>query len=289
MRRKQIVSITSLIVTIVSLVSSFILYTNYDELLAQLGVENKIIQLADSSRLSNDYSKAIKNYEKILTKGGNLSPYANLALAEIYSTELENKDYDIAIKYYKKAMSESADIRILESALNLLLRELVSNDKNTVGSQSLDFENNLSFFTTCINKYQKIYPDKFDIYNLDFPITENTFDEVFIHNKELEYTIVTYKWVYDYTKISENSGLAYIADDDKLVYITSFSEAVCPSVPSSFATVTRYKYYHYNKEVLKKTKKTQPSLERLKMIIPPSNKILLTELKSEFQTMSYES
>ena len=61
--------------------------------------------------------------------------------------------------------------------------------------------------------------------------------------------ISSYKWVYDYTKISTNSGLAYVNANDKLVYITSFSEAVCEDCPSSFATVTKYKYYHYNKEV----------------------------------------
>lgn len=280
MRRKQIVAITSLIVAIVSLVSSFILYTNYDELLAQLGVENKVIQLADSGRLSNDYKSAIKNYERISKMETDLSPYAELALAEIYSTELDNKDYVMAIKYYEKAMSKSSDIRIYESALNLFLKELLNKDNDIYKSQIFDFENSLSFFTNCINKYQRINPNRFIIYGLNFPISENKFEEIFIKNKELKYNIIA--WTYDYEIVSQESNLSYFSDNDKLVYITSFSEPAYPSTSSSFAIVTKYKYYHYTKKIYEKT---ELSLDVLRTIVPISNRILLSELKTEFQTI----
>lgn len=56
--------------------------------------------------------------------------------------------------------------------------------------------------------------------------------------------VSSYKWAYDYTTISNKGNLAYVKDNEKLVYVDSWSEPTCNTC---FTTVTKYKYYHYVK------------------------------------------
>ena len=58
--------------------------------------------------------------------------------------------------------------------------------------------------------------------------------------------VSSYKWVYDYTTVSTKGNLAYVKDNEKLVYVDSWVEPTCSTC---FTTVTKYKYYHYVKQV----------------------------------------
>lgn len=58
-------------------------------------------------------------------------------------------------------------------------------------------------------------------------------------------TATSYKWVADYYTISTSSNLAYVGENEKLEYVSSFEELECSTC---FTTVKKYKYVHYTKQ-----------------------------------------
>lgn len=99
-------------------------------------------------------------------------------------------------------------------------------------------------------KTQKITADKvysYDVKGAVATTTTTNANYITVQNYDVitaDKIISSYKWAYDYTLVSTDGSLAYVNDNEKMVYVESWSEPTC----STCATLkVYYKYYHYTK------------------------------------------
>lgn len=96
---------------------------------------------------------------------------------------------------------------------------------------------------------QKVTANKVTSYDVKGAVANTTTIDA---DYEPNYDVITadkvvssYKWSYDYTLVDTNGSLAYVKDNERLDFVTSWDELECSTC---FTTVTKYKYYHYVKK-----------------------------------------
>lgn len=221
---------------IIPIILSIILCTNGLEVFAHLNIERFQVEYADDCRVNYDITNALIYYEKIGKKNSKYAPYANLACAQIHN---EQQNYEKAIEFYKKAMV-SNDIRVLSSCLNFGINQINDNSNKKENTINLFDDENIDFLIELLNKINEISPDTFYGFEIDFPV-----DDVFIKkyfSPDSKITIKNSYWKYDYTLVSTDGSLAYVNENERQEYVTSWSEPLCST---SFDIVVKYKYYHY--------------------------------------------
>ena len=261
------------ILFILSIVISALFCLNANIFWGNLGFLNTQIELADDARLNNEYNESITWYNKIVKNDSDYAPYAHLAMAEIYSLELANKNYDKALEEYKCAISGSDDVQILNSAMHFILQQITfQNDKTT--DFAIDFldNENINFVVDVMNRLNETDPKRFSSLPIDFPIEKN--DIRYIFSPETKYEEKTYTWEYVSTITDYRSNLAYINDTEKVILVDSWEEILEPL--TSFAPRTVYKYYRYNK-VETENYEISPIIA-IQRILDPQKPIPLKEL-----------
>jgi hypothetical protein len=246
-----------------------VMCTSYTTVFAHLGWEYSKVKLADEARLNNDYDTSFRWYKSISEKSDEY-PYACLALGEMYSSEVGNKRYQEAFCYFEEAESNSDDLRILNSCMNFAVQQikLLYDNPDTCEFNILDNEH-IGFIVDVMNKINDL-SDVFSCLDINFPVTDDSIKEIF----DIEYTLkqTSFYWEYDYTKISEKSNLAYEYTNEKLSFVSSFEELVDTT---SFTTVKKYKYYHYQKH---QSVETLLTIDAIEQIFPKQEILYLNDL-----------
>lgn len=231
---------------IIPIILTIVLCTNGLEVFAHLGFEKSQVKYADQCRTNYDITNALEYYGRI---GGDhiskYAPYANLACAQIHN---EQGQYEKAFEFYKEAIV-SDDIRVLSSCMQFVISQINADANKKENAINLLDESNVDFVSDLINKINEISPEVFMDFNVKFPI-----DESFVNNylnPDSKITINKSYWKYDYTLVDTSGSLAYVKDNERLDYVTTWDEN---TNSATFDTVTKYKYYHYileteNKEV----------------------------------------
>lgn len=275
-RRKKVLKfLKEIATTSLSIIISVLFCLNSNIVLGNLGIESYQIKLADESRISNEYNESIIWYEKITKKNNEISPYAHLALGEIYSLEITNKEYALAFEEFEQAFSQSNDLLIMNSCLHFIIQqiEIKTNIENIQASnKNIDIldEDHIDFVVDVFNKTNEINPDFFSDLEIDFPVDSNAIIEIFECQNFIKKA--TNNWEYVSTITSHDSGLAYESNDEKIVYVDSWKELVDEA---SFTTITYYKYYRYK---LNEQSIILPATEAVESILNPQERIYLGQL-----------
>lgn len=277
MKKETIKRILNLIKTIltnfISIAISFLLCLNAGVALGNLGFEKAQIKLADEARINNEYEVSVKWYNKVASHDDQYSAYAHLAIAEIYSLEIANKEYEIAFQEYQKALNKSNDYLVLNSCMHFIIQqvkiEMSAEEPQSKNINILDGDH-ISFVVEVVNKMNETEPDKFSNLDISFPLNESDVKNIFLNNQMI--TRTTREFQYVETVVSKESGLAYSGDDRKLVYIDSWAEPIS-STSSSYNVF--YKYYKY-KAVATKTKMS--AISAFDEILEPQDRIYLSQL-----------
>lgn len=266
--------ISSILSIVISVALSFAFCTNYLELFLNWGCEKAQIQLADSSRKNNDYDTAITNYERIMKRNDSYYPYACIALAEINYKDLQSPNYNAAFEYYKKAIDKSDDIYVLSSAMRFIINQIDLYEQygqSDEDEKPVDFiDENSEFAAKLFNKINNTYPEIFKNCDLSFPVDEDDVFEIFYNKNGIK--INSNIWEYDYTTESTDGSLAYVKDDERLVYVDSWSE---PVNSTDAAMKVYYKFYHY---VKKEVSQKYNADDAILMLLPEYEKIYLGDL-----------
>lgn len=257
---------------ILSTTISVLLCLNANVLLGNLGFLKVQIKLADEARMNNSYSESIKWYNDIIKKDTAYTLYAHLALAEIYSTELENKNYDKAFEEYKLATGNGNNIQILNSAMTFILHQVDLQQKG-ITRVYIDFfsDENIDFVVEVMNKIYEIEPNRFSSLPINFPIERNTARDIF--SAEKHFTFAQYQWEYVTTITSDRSNLAYTNDTEKILFVDSWEEL---TDEFSFSTIRIYKYYKYKK--VETGSYEISSIKAIQRTLNPQKQIFLTQL-----------
>ncbi|MBQ5824277.1 MAG: hypothetical protein IIW48_05665 [Clostridia bacterium] len=242
---------------VISIIISVLFCTNSEIVFGNLGFTKSLIELSDAARLDNNYSESIKWCTMLAEKENEYSPYACLALAEIYSKELDVCDYDVAFEHYKKALdlivnnkahNENYDDNydnILNSYLSFMLTQIEAhrNDEGYAIDVLRNDENdeNINDFIQLLEAIKTFLPSQFKNMRFEQPINKDNVIRFFAQEK---ITLNYYKWEYDSTMASYNGNEAFSSDEEKLVLVGSWAESIDSN---SFSTVTVYKYYRYKK------------------------------------------
>lgn len=265
-----------LFLNIISIVLTLVMCTNYTSILAHLGFEKSQIRYADQCRTNYDITNALEYYEIIGDNDSKYAPYANLACAQIHN---EQQQYEKAYEFYQKAVV-SNDIRVLSSCMEFVINQINYTTNTKEGAVNLFEDENIQFVVELMNKINEISPSTFKNYEINFPVDKSFVNEYL--NPDSKITINKAYWKYDYTLVDTDGSLAYVNDEERLDYVTSWAELL---QSSSFEIVAKYKYYHYvleteNKEVL--TLKTiQNSLSKYRTIENKPIKAALEEFEHE--------
>ncbi len=126
-----------------------------------------------------------------------------------------------------------------------------ANCKVTTLTSTINASESSSVTDKVVKSTQKISADKKYTYDVKGAI--GTVKKVTANYKTVQnYKIITatkvakgYKWTYVSTLTSPQSNLAFVNDNEKLVYVDSWEELTCSTC---FTTVKIYKYYRYKKE-----------------------------------------
>lgn len=242
MRKKIFDFLKSILSLSVSIIIATVFCTNTEVVLGNLGSLKGQIELADNARLNNEYSESIKWYNKVAKKDSNYAPYAHLAIAEIYSLELENKNYERALEEYRYAVYQSTDIQILNSAICFVIQQIELTRENPSFAVDLLNEQNINFIVDIMNKMNEVEPNRFSSLPISFPV--NAEDVKTIFSSETQYEILQYKWEYVSTITSDQSNLSYTNDAEKVMLVDSWEEW---ADSTCFSTIRIYKYYRYKK------------------------------------------
>lgn len=242
MRKKIFDFLKSILSLSVSIIIATVFCTNTEVVLGNLGSLKVQIELADNARLNNEYSESIKWYNKVAKKDSNYAPYAHLAIAEIYSLELENKNYERALEEYKYAVYQSTDIQIFNSAICFVIQQIELTRENP--NFAIDFfnEQNIIFVVDIMNRMNAVDPNRFSSLPISFPV--NAEDVKTIFSFETQYEVLQYKWEYVSTITSDQSNLSYTNDTEKVMLVDSWEELVDSTC---FSTIRIYEYYRYKK------------------------------------------
>lgn len=235
--------IKGIIVQSLSIIISALFCINANIFLGNLGHLKTLIKLADEARLNNEYSESITWYTKIANKDSNYAPYAHLAMAEIYSLELANKNYDKAYEEYKYAINDTQDIQIFNSAMNFIFNQISLKNSGSI-NLAIDFYNdeNIDFVVNVMNRINEMDSKKFSSLPINFPIDKENVK--YYLSPDTKFEIKQYQWEYVSTITDTSSTLAYTNDTYKVMLVDWTLE---PIDDFSFGTVMIYKYYKYKK------------------------------------------
>ncbi|MBQ3498336.1 MAG: hypothetical protein IJA87_04320 [Clostridia bacterium] len=243
MKRDTKFLIISSVISLVISVFVTALFSQYADLaLANLGVESAIINLADKSRECGSYEIAIDMYLRIIKKDNEYSPYAKVALGEIFSSYAKNYDYKKAFGYYESAIMASSDKIILDSCLKYIVEAYDSTkNENDASKPVFDVLNdkNIDFVLNVFNKYIALEPNRFKEIGIESDLSRQQIIS-FLEGETLK--VIKTDWHYDFTKYDYNGNLSYINSNEKLLLVDQWQELIDAN---SFSTVTVYKYYHY--------------------------------------------
>lgn len=272
-KKRILNSIGTILLNFVSIALSFLLCSNAYIALGNLGFEKSQIKLADEARINNEYNDSVKWYNKVASHDDQYSPYAHLAIAEIYSLEIANKEYEIAFQEYQKALNRSNDYLVLNSCMHFIIQqvkmEMSAEEPQSKNINILD-DNHISFVVEVVNKINETDQSKFSNLDIHFPLDKNDVKDIFLNNQLI--TKTTHELQYVETIVSKESGLYYSGNDEKLVYVDSWAEPI--SSTSSCYNVF-YKYYKY-KAVETKTKIS--AICAFEEILYPQDRIYLSQL-----------
>ena len=236
--------ILSVLEHVFAIVLSVIFCLNAEMALANLGIENYQTKLADDARIKNEYSESLKWYAMIAEKDNHLSPYAHLAMAEIYANELPNKNYELALENYKKAIEDCENVNIYKSAMNFIVNQtMLFRDEGVRSAIDVLSVENADFVINVVNKLYEIEPHTYSVFEKLIPATNKNIELFF----DPQYTISvnTISWKYVSTLTSDKSNLAFSNDEEQLILIDSWIEDI--SIDSA-PKVTVYKYFRYKVE-----------------------------------------
>lgn len=248
---KKEILLSIIIPIIISFITSAIFFPNCIGLFAHFGIEKFQVEYADQCRTNYDITNALEYYGRIGEHDSKYAPYANLACAQIHN---EQGQYEKALEFYQKAVT-SNDIRVLSSCMAFAINQInhsTNKTDNSINEKVLKSFNDeiVQLVVDSMNKINEISPKTFKEYEIDFPIDKSFVNEYL--NPDSTIAINKTYWKYDYTLVDTDGSLAYVKDNERLDYVTSWDELLNSA---SFDTVTKYKYYHYvleteNKEVL---------------------------------------
>lgn len=241
-----------------SIILSVLFCTNSQIVFGNMGFVGPLVALADTSRSDNEYAESLKWYKKLADKNNEYSPYAFVAIGEIRSRELENKDFDKAFEAFAKAVSLSEDIKVLNSALRFVIEQIdlyneelqeYGNSKTAIDmlSDELTFDEgryNIDFVVDLFNKIYKVNSKQFVLLNVEFPVNRKSLKS-FLAKDTI--SISYEKWEYVSTRYSYNGSESFTNDEEKLLLVDSWQELI---EPDSFSTTTVYKYYRYSKKIV---------------------------------------
>lgn len=268
-------ALKEIIVTAISIIISVLFCLNAEMALGNLGIESYQIKLADNARMDNEYNESINWYEKIAKRNDEFSPFAHLALGEIYSLEITNKEYQRAFEEFEQALNESDSPLIMNSCLHFIIQQIenkTSYESIQVADKNIDIldEDHIDFVVNVFNKANEIEPEFFSSLEIDFPVDSNTIIEMFEHKNSIKKTITNWKYVSTIT--DHDSGLAFEDNNEKVVFVDSWKELVDEF---SFTTVTYYKYYRYK---LNKQSMLLPATDAIESILMPQERVYLGEI-----------
>ncbi|CCY68355.1 unknown [Clostridium sp. CAG:678] len=275
-RRKKVLKfLKEIATTSLSIIISVLFCLNSNIVLGNLGIESYQIKLADEARISNEYNESIIWYEKITKKNDEFSPFAHLALGEIYSLEITNKEYERAFEEFEQAFNQSNDPLIMNSCLHFIIQQIEQKtnfEYIQASNKNIDIldENHIDFVVNVFNKANEINPGLFSNLEIDFPVDRNAIFEIFEHKNLIKKT--TTNWEYVSTITSHDGGLAYVENNEKIVLVDSWSELVDEL---SFTTIIYYKYYRYK---LNEQSMLLPATEAIESILNPQERIYLGQL-----------
>ncbi len=260
---------------VIAILISVLFCLNANIIFGNLGHTNTQIKLADDARMKNDYSESLIWYEKIAKKNNEYSPYAYLAIAEIYSTELENKEYSKALEAFQNACKNCNDISIYNSCMHFILQQIhLSNN----GEKNIDILNsdNVNFVVNTMNKINELSPQSFLIMDIVFPLDSSDVLKFFTEKDKIKLNYRQY--MYDSTRIDTKAGLQYVNENEKLVFVEQWQERINPSNPADASVVTYYKYFHYTTKTV--NKELSP-IDAVYSILTEQNRIYLSQLNFE--------
>ena len=263
--------VISVLEHVFAIVLSVVFCLNAEMALANLGFENYQTKLADDARVKNEYVDSLNWYEKIAKKDNHLSPYAQLAMAEIYANELPNKNYILALGNYREAIVDCKDIRILKSAMNFIINQISLLRENGYSSaiNVLSVEN-VDFVIDVVNKIYEFDPYSFFFFSKFIPATRDNIELFF--DTQYNTSVDKTSWEYVSTLTSDKSNLAFANDEEQLILVDSWLEDI--SIDSA-SKVTVYKYFRY------KTRKESLSVNmfgEIKAMLPYCEPIYLCEV-----------
>lgn len=274
--KKHILKFTQQTISlIISTIISALFCLNANIFFANLGILKVQIELADEARISNSYNESIKWYSEISKRDNDYAPYAHLALAEIYSIELANKNYDKAFEEYKFAITKSSDIKILNSAMIFILQQITLKE-NDPSSIAIDFtkDDNINFIVDVMNKINETEPNTFSTLPITFPVAKEDIVNIFFKVKR--FNVIEYKWEYTSTITSYQSNLAYTNDSEKVLLADWWEES---TDDLSFSLVKIYKYYKYKK--VEAGSYEISSTEAIRKVLKPQEQVFLKQLSFE--------
>lgn len=274
--KKHILKFTQQTISlIISTIISALFCLNVNIFFANLGILKVQIELADEARISNSYNESIKWYSEISKRDNDYAPYAHLALAEIYSIELANKNYDKAFEEYKFAITKSSDIKILNSAMIFILQQITLKE-NDPSSIAIDFtkDDNINFIVDVMNKINETEPNTFSTLPITFPVAKEDIVNIFFKVKR--FNVIEYKWEYTSTITSYQSNLAYTNDSEKVLLADWWEES---TDDLSFSLVKIYKYYKYKK--VEAGSYEISSTEAIRKVLKPQEQVFLKQLSFE--------
>lgn len=270
-------SVLFILEQIIAITLSVVICVNATTALGYLNIGNNRLKLADQLRQDNSYAESINWYKKIANSKRKsfqkYKPYANLALAEIYSEELDNVDYKLALDFYKDATKDinNMDVRIYKSFLRFAANQINMYqplNEECINIYSTEF---VQLIVESINGIYESTPDVFSNYDLEFPLNDHRTRELF----DIETTIskTTTEWKYVSTIVSKDAGLSKVKDDEKILLADSWQER---ADNYSASVNTYYKYYRY-----KSYSKTEniSGLDFIREIAGTKSNIYLTSLQ----------
>lgn len=231
---------------IIAITLSVVICVNATTALGYLNIGNNRLKLADQLRQDNNYSESVNWYKKIANSKRKsfqkYKPYANLALAEIYSEELDNIDYTEAYDWYSKAIDSmnNKDIRVYKSFLRFAANQIElyqPSDEERINIYDTEF---VQFIVDSINGLFETTPEVFSGYDLEFPINDYRTRELFDIETTISKTLT--EWKYVSTIVSKDPGLSEVKENKKILYVDSWQER---ADNYSASVNTYYKYYRY--------------------------------------------
>ncbi|MBQ9531439.1 MAG: hypothetical protein IJR70_05155 [Eubacterium sp.] len=251
---------------VISIAIAVVLCVNASTYLGYFNIGNARIKLADEARISNNYTESIEWYNKIVNSHRpsfqKYKPYANLALAEIYGFELENKNYERALDNYVKVTQydeSKQDVRIYYSVLRFVVEQIqLSKSKAYFEQFDVNSESFVDLTTDALNQISNLSPDSLLDYDVEFPLSKEKTKQLLASETKIKKTIREWKFVD--TETTTDISLGGYKGNEKLELVDTWQE---PMNSYSVSMVTYYKFNRYRIQTYQKDVSAVSVLEEL--------------------------